>query len=103
MRCLSKTNQSTRRLLKINQIFRALADDNRLRILCLLKEGTKCVCQMAELLQLPQNLVSHHLKILKDYKVVKSQKRGLKVFYALNQESLLPAINLLDFLTSGDD
>jgi len=37
-------------------------------------------------LKLPQNLVSHHLKTLKDFGLISSEKRGLKVFYKLNQK-----------------
>lgn len=43
---------------------KALSDENRLHILCFLRKGEKCVCEIVGFLDLPQNLVSHHLKVL---------------------------------------
>jgi ArsR family transcriptional regulator len=51
-----------------------------------LKEGKKCVCDIWQCLKLPQNLASHHLKVLKDLNLISSKKVGLKVFYKLNQK-----------------
>jgi ArsR family transcriptional regulator len=65
-----------------------MSDENRLKILCLLKEGEKCVCDIWQCLKLPQNLVSHHLKVLKDFKLISAEKRGLKVFYKLNHQTV---------------
>lgn len=45
---------------------KTVSEENRLKILCFLKSGEKCVCEIEEFLHLPQNLVSHHLKKLKD-------------------------------------
>ena len=53
-----------------------------------LKRGEKCVCEIWKELNLPQNLVSHHLKVLKDAKFISSRKEGLKVFYSLKAEKL---------------
>jgi len=65
---------------------RVIAEDNRLKILCLLKNGEKCVCEIWQFLDLPQNLTSHHLRVLKDFGLVSSRQEGLKVFYKLNQK-----------------
>jgi ArsR family transcriptional regulator len=65
---------------------RVIAEDNRLKILCLLKKGEKCVCEIWQFLNLPQNLTSHHLKVLKDFGLVSSRQEGLKVFYKLNKK-----------------
>ena len=46
------------------KFLRIIGDDNRLRILCLLKDGERCVCEIYPNLDLSQNLVSSHLKIM---------------------------------------
>jgi ArsR family transcriptional regulator len=68
------------------KILEKISEPSRLKILCLLKSGEKCVCDIWQCLKLPQNLVSHHLKVLKDFGLISSKKEGLKVFYKLNQK-----------------
>lgn len=72
---------------KAARVGAALADGNRLRIACLLKGGERCVCEIWENLALPQNLVSHHLKALKDAGLLRSRRAGLKVFYSLDRQA----------------
>lgn len=67
---------------------RVIAEDNRLKILCLLKKGEKCVCEIWQFLNLPQNLTSHHLKVLKDFGLLNSRKDGLKIYYSLSRKNL---------------
>ena len=84
-----KCCQNKKSILKIENLAKALkkiSEPNRLKILCLLKDGEKCVCDIWQCLKLPQNLVSHHLKVLKDLNLISSKKVGLKVFYKLNQK-----------------
>ena len=42
---------------------RIIAEENRIRILCMLKNGPKCVCEIWPALDLTQNLTSHHLGV----------------------------------------
>lgn len=53
---------------------RALSDETRLRILVLLAGGERCVCDIVELLEMPQNLVSHHLSVLRRVGLVKDRR-----------------------------
>ena len=64
-------------------ILKIIAEENRLRILCILKNGERCVCQVIDYLGLSQSLVSHHLKSLKDAGLIQDSKRGLWVYYSL--------------------
>jgi len=64
---------------------KALADENRLAIINLLSKGEMCVCRIWSALALPQNLVSHHLRVLKQAGLVTSRKDGLKVHYSIDQ------------------
>jgi ArsR family transcriptional regulator len=84
-----KCCQNKRSILKVEnlaKVLKKISELNRLKILCLLKDGEKCVCDIWQCLKLPQNLVSHHLKILKNLNLISSKKVGLKVFYKLNQK-----------------
>jgi len=84
-----KCCQNKKSILKVEnlaKVLKKISELNRLKILCLLKEGEKCVCDIWQCLKLPQNLVSHHLKVLKDLNLISSKKVGLKVFYKLNQK-----------------
>jgi ArsR family transcriptional regulator len=64
-------------------ITKALADENRLRILAALNGGELCVCQVAELLDLAVSTVSKHLSILDQAELVNGRKQGRWVYYSL--------------------
>jgi ArsR family transcriptional regulator len=69
-------------------MFKALADQNRLKIVELLSAKPLCVCEIGESLGLPQNLVSHHLSVLKEVKIVENCKCGKNNYYSLNKKAL---------------
>ena len=87
MRCC-KDKKSIEEIAITADFLRAIAEDNRLKILCLLKNGERCVCEIWQYLDLPQNLTSHHLKVLKDFGLLDSRKEGLKIFYSLSEKTL---------------
>lgn len=64
-------------------IFKALADETRLRILCLLLEGELCVCDLMEVLQLPQSTVSRHLAYLKNAGWLDDRRCGVWMYYSI--------------------
>jgi len=70
---------------KIAHIFKALSDETRLRILALLSSGELCVCDLMAALELPQSTVSRHLAYLRHAGLVADQRRGVWMFYRLNQ------------------
>lgn len=63
-----------------------ISEENRIKILCILKEEEKCVCEIWKILGITQNLASHHLRVLKDVGLIKSRKQGLSVFYKINKK-----------------
>ena len=65
-----------------------VSDENRLNILCILKNKELCVNDIWQYLDLSQNLVSHHLKVLKDFGLVQSKKDGVKVIYSLKLKNI---------------
>jgi ArsR family transcriptional regulator len=71
------------------QKFKALADKKRLQIMNLLtKNGTTCVCDLSDMIDMPQSKLSYHLKILLDANLIKKETSGTWSYYELNQEEL---------------
>ena len=66
------------------QRLRAVADGERLRIVCLLQPGAKNVTEIAEGLGVSVVNASHHLKVLRQAAVVQTQRSGRKVYYRLS-------------------
>lgn len=68
-----------------HQLFTALADPTRLRIVSLLNEGELCVCDIITVLNEPQSKVSRHLGYLKRAGLVQARKDGLWMHYRLSK------------------
>ncbi len=62
-------------------VIKALADENRVRILLAVRDRELCVCQIVELLGLAQSTVSKHMAILHQARLVDSRKEGRWMFY----------------------
>jgi ArsR family transcriptional regulator len=73
----------TRPVATLEQLFRALADETRLRILALLASGEICVCDIHGALGIPQPTASRHLAYLRRSGLVATRKDGLWVHYRL--------------------
>ena len=81
-KCCQKGSVAQKSIKSLKKDFEILSDENRLRILCLLKKhGELCVCEIYKDLDLSQNLVSYHLSKLKKAGFVESEKQGAKVMY----------------------
>lgn len=90
--CINK--QVLKEVGKTAGLLKVIAEENRLKILCTLKNGELCVCDIWENLDLSQNLVSHHLKVLREAGLIESRKEGLNVMYSRN-EKMVRKFNLL--------
>lgn len=74
---------------EMSRFFRVIGEPNRWRILNFLLSGERCVCEIAAGLGLAQNLVSHHLRILRERRLVKVREGdGRWSYYDLNREEL---------------
>jgi len=78
------------------ELLKIIADENRLKILCALKTGERCVCDIWRDLNILQNLASHHLKVLKDAGLIDSRKDGLKMIYRIDKKALSKFNSLLN-------
>lgn len=77
------------------RVFKAFCDENRLRILELLRSGEKCACVLLDDLHITQSTLSHHMKILCDSGVVQGHKEGKWVYYTIDPEGAEYAVQLL--------
>ncbi len=68
--------------------FRLLGDANRLRIILTCLEGECAVGDISEKTGISQPLVSHHLRLLKAMRLMKSEKQGKQVFYSLTDDHI---------------
>jgi ArsR family transcriptional regulator len=67
-------------------LFHALSDEKRLRIIEVLRGGERCVCDLVEVLDAGQSLLSFHLKTLKAAGLVSDRKQGRWSYYRLNAD-----------------
>lgn len=81
---------------KVIDFLKIINEPNRLRILCLLRDGEQCVCEIWKSLDLPQNLTSHHLKTLKDFGLIESKQKGRKIFYSSKKDVVKKYTSILN-------
>ncbi len=73
---------------RLADLFHALSDPTRLRILAALKNGEQCVCNLTGLLVAQQSRLSFHMKTLKDAGLVKDRRAGRWIHYSLVPEAV---------------
>jgi ArsR family transcriptional regulator len=74
-------------------VFKALANEHRIRILEALREGELCACELQVVLDAPQSTVASHLRELKDAGLVKTRRQGKWTYYRIGDTA---ALQLLD-------
>ena len=76
-------------------IFKALCDENRIKILKMLRTGEKCACVILEDMNITQPTLSHHMKILCDSGIVKGRKEGKWIHYSIDESGAKKAEEIL--------
>lgn len=82
------------------KVFKAFCDENRLRILELLRGGEKCACVLLEQLNLGQSGLSYHMKLLVESGIVESRQEGKWTHYKICEKGCAQAEALLKRLTT---
>ena len=72
--------------LEMAEIFRALSDPTRLRIVSALVSSEMCVGDIADAVEMSVSAVSHQLRLLRNLRIVKSHRQGRKVIYSMDDE-----------------
>ena len=83
---------------QIAQIFRALSDETRIKIVLMLNSRARSVGEIVDLFSVSQPTISRHLLVLKQCGLVVSKRRGQQVIYAINEDGFRE--DLVGFLRS---
>ena len=78
----------------VSNFFKVMSDLTRIRILWALELSNMCVCDLSVVLDMTKSAISHQLKILKEAKLVKSEKKGKHVFYELDDEHIKTVLEM---------
>ena len=75
-------------------VFRALANEDRLRLLDALRNGERCGCELMVLLDAPQSTVATHLRTLREAGLVKNRKKGKWNYYRIADGAVIDVLDL---------
>ena len=81
---LAEALKSRKTFTLLADTFQALGDASRIRIVWVLSKGEHCVGDLAELLKMSQPAVSHHLRTLRNLRLVRVRREGRTSFYSLD-------------------
>jgi ArsR family transcriptional regulator len=70
--------------MKYIDVLKALADYNRLAIMCYLQNGTRCVCEIEQVLSVSQSATSKHLNRLRVVGLIEAEKKAQWVHYSIH-------------------
>ena len=79
-------------------VFKALSDENRIRIVNYLWDGEKSARRLLAMMDISQSTLSHHMKILCDSGIVAGRKVGTLMIYKLSLEGVKVVQEYLDYL-----
>lgn len=77
-------------IMKVAELFKALDDPTRLKIINAIMLSEMCVCDIAALLNMTQPAISHHLKVLRQAELIRYRRDGKIVYYSLDDEHIEP-------------
>jgi len=80
-------------LYDLAELFKVFGDTTRIRILYVLFEAEMCVCDIAEMLSMTQSAISHQLRLLKQFRLVKSRRDGKTIYYSLADDHVRSIID----------
>ena len=87
-KCCAKNSREDKEIKEVYAFLKAISDANRLKIICMLKAGSKCVCEIFPAIGISQKLASHHLLQLTKVGILKKTREGNFMRYALNKKAL---------------
>jgi len=79
---------------QIADIFKALSDPSRLKIVLALLHREHCVCDIAIICNQSDSAISHQLRILRALQIVKNRREGKVIYYSLDDDHVISLINM---------
>ena len=89
---VEKLREKSLEVAGLSEIFKALGDETRTKILFLLAQERLCVCDLSTILEMSLPAVSHHLRLLRALRLVKYEREGKMVYYSLDDRHILNMI-----------
>lgn len=80
-KCCASRSAEFKKIVSLSALLKLIAEESRLKLLCVLAKGEHCVCELVEHFDMSQSLISHHLADMKQVGLVAAEKRGLRVYY----------------------
>ncbi len=84
--CCTEGTENFKSIDIVIPILKAVAETNRMRVLCVLAHEEICVCELGEKLGMAHNLISFHLKTLHDTGILDKRREGNQFFYFIRPE-----------------
>ena len=84
--CCTPDKKEFKQVASLSFLLKLVGEESRLKILCILKQGQHCVCEIGEHVDQSQSLISHHLKDLKEAGLIETEKKGLWMYYSLTEK-----------------
>ncbi|MDK2821734.1 MAG: ArsR family transcriptional regulator, arsenate/arsenite/antimonite-responsive transcriptional [Clostridia bacterium] len=100
---ISEYNHIEGETMELIEVFKALADENRVRILNLLMQEELCVCEIETILNISQSNASKHLNKLKNSGIITSEKKAQWVYYQISGKFKDENSQLYEFLKTKVD
>jgi len=75
-------------------IFRALGDETRFKLVYALRHGELCVCDLARVVDMTVAAVSYHMRYLRSLRLVRHDKRGKYVYYRLDDDHVADLVSI---------
>ena len=79
---------------QIADIFKALSDPSRLKIVLALLNQEHCVCDIAVICNQTESAISHQLRILRALKIVRNRREGKIIYYSLDDDHVISLIHM---------
>lgn len=84
------------------EVLKAIAQETRLSILELLRDGERCVCEIFPAINQEQSNVSRHLNMMQKAGILTRRKDGLKIFYAVKHPEVLAIVDLATLIATRE-
>ena len=94
VRSARKALRDDQTTIELSETFKVLSDPTRLKIVLALSKEELCVCDIAALLNMTDSAISHQLRLLKNLRLVKYQRKGKMAYYSLNDEHIEDLIRI---------
>lgn len=83
--------------------FKALSNEHRVKIMEILSEGERCVCDLSPYFEFSQPTLSHHLSVLEEAELLDAEKRGKWTYYSLREKGIHHFVYLMNQTFNMDE